>query len=131
MYGKTAILFVTLTLLASMAGAQAVALQKDLSPNDSSNTITGCLQRDDEGNVKFKLLSEEGGVWEVSSDGLDLASSVGHTVKVTGHVDPAGASPDEGAAKPQESGKAVRKRQLSATSLVKVSDGCQNDLPVR
>jgi hypothetical protein len=63
----------------------AAALETKETTHKKTQTLKGCLQKGDNAN-EFNLTTAKGGTWEIKSDGVDLASHVGHMLKVTGVV---------------------------------------------
>lgn len=51
-----------------------------------TRTVTGCLSAGDN-NKEFKLTTNDGGTWDLTSDNVSLVEHVGHTVTVTGMLE--------------------------------------------
>ena len=74
---KLVLLAVTSALLIAPAGAKS---------KQSVRSLTGCLSKGDSAD-EFLLTGKNGRTWEMhSNSAVDLASHVGHEVKITGAV---------------------------------------------
>lgn len=72
-------------LLACFVSAMAFASDNNTKDKDSTRTITGCLQQTSHAN-QYLLKANDGSSWKISSDTVQLASHVGHTISATGVV---------------------------------------------
>jgi hypothetical protein len=96
----------------------------------SRQTLTGCLLKGEQPD-EFKLEVEEGGVWRIKGDNRELLAEVGQTVTVSGDSPTPDAQTESAGNIGNSTGtpKGVTPpRQLTVVNLVRVSDGCQNDL---
>jgi hypothetical protein len=110
----SAIALLVLVGAATQIRAQQVTATADDKTATNAQTLTGCLQKDNQGGG-FYLISDTGGTWVVKSKEANLAPNVGHTVSITGVV----AHPNK-----------RHKRQVSIIHLQLVREGCQIDQPV-
>ena len=81
MFLRIATALIAFSMLAGAVGLSAAG-DKDKA-NDKKETLTGCLQKGDGAN-EYGLTAKDGSTWELSSDSVDLAPHVGHTVTITG-----------------------------------------------
>ena len=93
-------------------------------------TLTGCLNKDKNAD-EFNLEEENGEVWRVKGDSRELLAQVGHTVTVIGDT----LSADDQVQRTGPEAKTTQAaakhlRQIAVANLTRVSDGCQNDLPL-
>ncbi len=75
-------------LVLGLLSAWAVAQESSTGSKskDEVRTMTGCLSKGDSAN-EFTLTASDGSTWEMhSNSSVDLASHVGHEVRVTGAV---------------------------------------------
>ena len=82
---------------------------------------------------EFTLQAEGGGRWRVKGDRTQLALQVGHTVTLSGDTTSAKTQNDETSVAADKKTKVAHSNlyQITVTNLVRVSDGCQNDLPLQ
>jgi hypothetical protein len=71
--------------LLMLVGAVGVMAARDKDKDDTTKTLTGCLQKGEDAN-EFALMAKDGSTWELKSDSVDLAPHVGHTVTITGET---------------------------------------------
>ncbi|MGI9104354.1 MAG: hypothetical protein ACR2IF_18075 [Terriglobales bacterium] len=69
-------------LMALVVFALAVPQAKSDDNDSTARTVTGCLQKGESAN-EYTLMAKDGSTWEVSSDTVNLAPHVGHTVTIT------------------------------------------------
>jgi hypothetical protein len=87
-------------------------------------TLTGCLSSGEKAG-EYKLMTTDGGSWEVQSKSVNLAHHVGHTVTVTGkvwHPDMHGAKEK---AKDAADADAAEHGHLTVSDLEMVSNSCK------
>lgn len=94
-------------------------------------TLTGCLDKSEQAN-EFTLHAEDGKVWQVKGDSRALLAQVGHTVTVFGdsHYPEYQIEPTTAANANGTRAASRYPREITVTNLTRVSDGCQDDLPV-
>ena len=89
-----------------------------------SQTITGCLQKGDNGGA-YTLTADDGTVWHVHSKSVDLAPHVNHTVTLTGM----GVEKTREKSTANDSGETTDKskevHRLHVSKLSMVSESCQ------
>jgi len=89
-----------------------------------TKTVTGCLQKGDEGD-EFNLTGDDGQLYDLRSSSVKLSEHVGHKVTVSGSFKPEGGEKDEDEAKEsKESGK-KEAGDISVTKLKMVSESCK------
>ncbi len=69
-------------VMALLIFAMAAPIAKSDDNDSTAKTVTGCLQRGEAAN-EYTLLAKDGSTWEISSDKVDLAPHVGHTVTIS------------------------------------------------
>jgi hypothetical protein len=104
----TAILALAMVALPNIAKAQ------DQNTDNSTQMITGCLEKGGAAN-KFQLLDDDGKLWEVRSKTVSLAPHVGQTVTVTGTIPKM----------PKNSTDTTPQNHLVVTGLQMVRDSCK------
>jgi hypothetical protein len=77
----TPVLFAICSTL--LCGAQTA--KKEKADREKTQTVTGCLDKDEE-TQGFFIVGAHGKVWELHSKQVSLAEHRGHTVAVTGTV---------------------------------------------
>jgi Protein of unknown function (DUF5818) len=84
MFTRIATALLCFLMFAGAAGL-SVADDKDKDKDNDKKAVnlTGCLQKGDEAN-EYVLTANDGSTWEVSSDNVNLAPHVGHTVTIAG-----------------------------------------------
>jgi len=70
-------------LVVMIMAVPATSAGKDRDDTAKARTVTGCLQKGDDAN-EYALLAKNGSTWKISSDQVDLAPHVGHTVTIRG-----------------------------------------------
>jgi hypothetical protein len=92
--------------------------------NKGSQSITGCLQKGDNGGA-YTLTADDGTVWHVNSKSVDLAPHVNHTVTLTGM----GVEKSKEKSTATDSGETTDKskevHRLHVSKLSMVSESCQ------
>ena len=77
---KIAILPVAIITILGIANAQD-------NPDDSMQRVTGCLRKDASNN-RYRLLDENGKLWNLQSKNVRFAPHVGHLVAVSDTIPP-------------------------------------------
>lgn len=89
-----------------------------------SKTVTGCLQKGDEGD-EFSLTGDDGQLYGLRSSSVKLSEHVGHKVTVSGSFKPEGSEKDEDEAKESKEGGKKEAGDISVTKLKMVSESCK------
>ncbi len=117
--------------LLMFVGATGVAAAAYDDKDDTTRSVTGCLQKGDEAS-EFTLMAKDGSTWDVKSDTVNLAPHVGHTVTITAEPSRVHAKAHEMKEKTksemQEHGMAKNETEhghLKVTKLTMVSDTCK------
>jgi hypothetical protein len=82
MFLRIATALIAFLMLAGAVGVSA-ADEKGKTDDKTATTLTGCLQKGADAN-EYALMANDGSTWEISSDNVNLAPHVGHTVTITG-----------------------------------------------
>jgi len=109
--------------LALCAFALAANAQKG-EKKGSTKTVTGCLQKGDEGD-EFSLTGDDGQLYDLRSSSVKLSEHVGHKVTVSGSFKPEGGEKDEDEAKESKEGGKKEAGDISVTKLKMVSESCK------
>jgi len=125
---KIAVGVIALSMFVGAAG-QATAQDTTKTTHKKARTLTGCLQKGEDGN-EYNFTAKGGGTWEIKSDSVKLDEHVGHTVKITGVVSNAtahGMKEDTKAEmKEHDMDKhATEHGHMTVTDLTMVSDTCE------
>ena len=125
-------LLVVVSLASFLMGQDARGSKTSQDADQNPWTLTGCLYKGEKAG-EFKLQAEDGGVWRVAGDKRELGLQVGHTVTLSGDISSAESQTDkEAVPADKEASVAPHLRNLiTVTTLARVSDGCQSDLPLR
>ena len=116
------------TLVTCSQGQDVNASHSTDQIEQNPQTLTGCLNKDKNAD-EFNLEEENGEVWRVKGDSLELLAQVGHTVTIIGNSLPADDQVQRTGAKAKGTQATSRHpRQIAVANLTRVSDGCQNDL---
>jgi hypothetical protein len=108
----------TLFFTMMMMAIPGVALAQD-NASDSTQTVTGCLQKGPTAN-NYTMTDENGKLWDLHSKTVQLGPHIGHTVTVTGTI------PQKSKGNGNDtSGDTSPQNHLRVTSLKMVSDSCQ------
>jgi len=123
---KFAIVFLAVFVFMGTAG---VATAQKKMTHKKTRTLSGCLQKADDGN-EYKLTTAKGGTWEIKSDSVKLADHVGHSVTVDGVVSNAKMHGMKEDIKSEAKEHGVDKDStehghMSVTNLTMVSDSCK------
>lgn len=113
---KLAIAALTLAL-AALIVTPPISRAQD-NPSDSSQMITGCLQKGATANT-FTLTDENGKLWDLRSKSVQLAPHIGHTVTITGTI------PQKSNRENKDEGDTSPQNHLRVTNLKMVSESCQ------
>jgi hypothetical protein len=97
-----------------LMASSGVALAQDV-PDDSRQRATGCLRRATAN--RYRLIDENGKLWDLRSKNVSFAPHVGHTVTVSGTIPQKSKNSDPSDTSPQNN--------LNVTELDMVSDTCQ------
>jgi hypothetical protein len=95
---------ITLVAMVTATGL-GIAVAQD-NPDDSTQRVTGCVRKGSEEN-HYRLLDDNGKLWNLQSTNVSFAPHVGHWVPVSGTIP-----------------------QKSNTDIDKAGDTSQNDLMV-
>jgi hypothetical protein len=96
--------------------ALGVGLAQD-NPDDSMQRVTGCLRKD--ANTKrYRLLDENGKLWNLQSKNVSFAPHVGHLVTVSGSI------PQKSNNDNDKAGDTSPQNDLTVTKLDMVRDTC-------
>jgi hypothetical protein len=96
--------------------ALGVGLAQD-NPDDSMQRVTGCLRKD--ANTKrYRLLDENGKLWNLQSKNVSFAPHVGHLVTVSGTI------PQKSNNDNDKAGDTSPQNDLTVTKLDMVRDTC-------
>jgi|ERR1019366_7231626 hypothetical protein len=103
-------------LALAMIAVHCVAVAQD-NPDDSMQTVTGCLRKGADANV-YMLTDENGKSWDLRSKTVSLGPHVGQTVTVSGTIPQKSKDSDSpGDTSPQN--------HLLVTKLEMVRDNCK------
>jgi hypothetical protein len=92
-----------------LMASSGVTLAQDV-PDDSRQRATGCLRKGATAN-RYRLIDENGKLWDLRSKNVSFAPHVGHTIpQKSKNSDPSDTSPQN---------------NLNVTELDMVSDTCQ------
>ena len=122
--------FVLVTLATCSHGQDVDASHSTDQVDQNPRTLTGCLNKAKNAD-EFNLEEENGEVWRVKGDSLELLAQVGHTVTIIGNSLPDDQVQRTGAKAKGTQAASKHPRQIAVAMLTRVSDGCQNDLPNR
>jgi hypothetical protein len=98
-----------------LMASSGIALAQD-DPDDSRQRATGCLRKGATAK-RYKLIDENGKLWDLRSKNVSFAPHVGHTVTVSGTIPQKSKNSDPSDTSPQNN--------LNVTALDMVSDTCQ------
>jgi hypothetical protein len=115
---KLAIAAATMATMSWMA-SPAITHAQD-NPDDSSQTVTGCLKKGPTANT-YSLNDENGKLWDVHSKTIPFAKHVGHTVTLTGTI------PQKSNDQNKSDGDTAPQNRLRVTNLKMVSETCQQN----
>ena len=96
-----------------IASSSAALAQDD--PDDSIQRVTGCLRKGAAAN-HYRLIDENGKLWDLQSKNVSFAPHLGHTVTVSGTI------PQKSKKNPSDTSP---QNNLNVTQLEMVSDTCQ------
>jgi hypothetical protein len=86
-------------------------------PDDSTQRVTGCIRKGPEGN-HYRLLDDNGKLWNLQSKNVSFAPHVGHWVIVSGTI------PQKSANDNDKTGDTSPQNDLLVTKLDMVRDTC-------
>jgi hypothetical protein len=108
---KIAILAVAIITILGIANAQD-------NPDDSTQRVTGCIRKDASNN-RYRLLDENGKLWNLQSKNVSFAPHVGHLVTVSGSI------PQKSSNDNDKAGDTSPQNDLVVTKLDMVRDSCK------
>jgi hypothetical protein len=103
-------------LFLAMITAPGLALAQD-NPDDSTQRVTGCVRKGAAANL-YRLMDENGKLWNLQSKTVSFAPHVGHMVTVSGTIPQKSKDSDS-------SDDASPQNRLVVTKLDMVSDTCK------
>ena len=86
-------------------------------PDDSTQRVTGCIRKGPEGN-HYRLLDDNGKLWNLRSKNVSFAPHVGHLVTVSGTI------PQKSSNDNDKTGDTSPQNDLVVTKLDMVRDTC-------
>jgi Protein of unknown function (DUF5818) len=101
--------------------AQSAAPEK--KAENSSHTVTGCLQKGDEAG-EFSLKGEDGKTWGLRSTSVKLDQHIGHQVTVTGSTTHETKAEEKKEGQVENAGSKTEYADLTVTNLKMVSESC-------
>jgi hypothetical protein len=112
--------------LVVMFAVSATAQETAKKTHQKVRTVTGCLHKDGE----YELRTKSGSTWELKSDTVEIAPHLGHTITVTGAVEHAKlhGMKEDTKSEMKEHGidkGATEHGHLKVTSLKMVSESCK------
>jgi hypothetical protein len=108
---KIAMLAVAIITILGIANAQD-------NPDDSMQRVTGCLRK--EANTKrYRLMDENGKLWNLQSKNVSFAPHLGHMVTVSGSI------PQKSSNDNDKAGDTSPQNDLVVTKLDMVRDSCK------
>jgi hypothetical protein len=116
-------------LLCGLIGLQLQAANKHSNKTKRTKSLTGCLRQGDNSN-EYIVTGDDGSTWEVSSDSVNLASHVGHTVTITGAISHPKMHQMKEKTKEEMKEHGMKKSDtehghLTVTNVTMVSDSCK------
>ena len=95
------------------------AVMSQDNPDDSMQTVTGCLRKGAGTDSKiYTLLDENGKLWDLQSKTVSFGPHVGHMVTVSGTI-------PQKSKKPGDPDDTAPQNHLMVTKLEMVSESCQ------
>jgi hypothetical protein len=107
---KIAMLVVAIITILRIANAQD-------NPDDSTQRVTGCVRKGPDAN-HYRLLDDNGKLWNLQSKNVSFAPHVGHWVTVSGTI------PQKSANDNDKAGDTSPQNDLRVTKLDMVRDTC-------
>jgi len=101
--------------VAIFAGVGMVFAQDN--PDDSSQRVTGCLRKGPADN-RYRLMDDNGKLWNLRSKNVSFAPHVGHLVTVSGTI------PQKSSNDNDKAGDTSPQNDLTVTKLDMVRDTC-------
>ncbi len=88
--------------------------------HDSMRALTGCLQKGDD---EYVLLADDGGIWELKGNSVNLDGQIGHTVVITGVTSDLATHAARATPKGEHGGYGY----MRVSKLTSVSDTCERN----
>ena len=101
------------------ANANAAAQGEDKS--EKVRKVTGCLAKEGD---DYMLTADNGAMWELKGDTVNLSDHVGHTVTVTGTVDHSKMHSAKEKAKEKTQDNPKEQGHLTVTNIKHVKESC-------
>ena len=86
-------------------------------PDDSTQRVTGCIRKAPDAN-HYRLLDDNGKLWNIQSKNVSFAEHVGHVVTVSGSI------PQKSRDDNDKAGDTSPQNDLMVTKLEMVRDTC-------
>jgi len=99
-----------------IASGLGIAVAQD-DPDDSTQRVTGCVRKGSEAN-HYRLLDDNGKLWNLQSKNVSFAPHVGHWVTVSGTIPQKSTNDDD------KAGDTSPQNDLMVTKLDVVRDSC-------
>jgi Protein of unknown function (DUF5818) len=111
-------------ILALLFTVTVIAVNAQKSGKKDNVTVTGCLQKGDEGD-EFSLTGDDGKTYDLRSSAVKLADHVGHKVTVSGKFKAEGSEKDEDEARESKEDSKKEAGDIQVANLKMVSSSCQ------
>jgi hypothetical protein len=105
-----------LMLIPLILAGLGIAVAQD-NPDDSTQRVTGCVRKGSEAN-HYRLLDDNGKLWNLQSKNVSFAPHVGHWVTVSGTI------PQKSNNDNDKAGDTSPQNDLMVTKLDMVRDTC-------